>query len=295
MSASTAAVVVEEATGPSLDGSLAPTTPPRSSMWVTAADLLRGTLRRACCLGVVRATADDAPTKDGNETPSHEWSLRTVETSSCRTVFETASRFRQLTLTVTPAASSDFVILDERAPATFRVAVARKLPFESTALVKTDADFAALKADVCAALAYGHRCDGICPWFFVDFRSVDPSRSYWFRADAAARAASHQLLLDLLVNFVSWPHRQSCQRATVDIPRLFFAFLGLPFDRMEDDELASPVHDGFRCTLCQTTHAAAVTSITRLPCGHTFHDECIVAALNKDLDCPSCVDAPLGA
>ncbi|KAG9409508.1 hypothetical protein AC1031_019774 [Aphanomyces cochlioides] len=218
----------------------------------------------------------------------YNMSLQTIETALSPFANDPCPRLRLVTISVKPP-ELRIPVLGQSA-ILYDVTVATKRSNEKISIVaRSSRDFAALQDKVCAALDYGHVCDGICPWFFVDLRSIEPPkdlfRSALHPSVLSSHARAHQALLGLVLDFVNWPHRQSCFRARRDVPLLLSTFLELP-----DDIKVAPtdLYDtfDFRCLVCLEDKSDC--AITTLSCGHAFHDECILDILNRNLTCPAC-------
>ncbi|KAF0693328.1 hypothetical protein As57867_015640, partial [Aphanomyces stellatus] len=152
----------------------------------------------------------------------------------------------------------------------------------------------------------------LCPWFFVDVQQKIPKRPLFRKAthpkvvDAHLRA--YQQLMDILVAFIKNPHNRSCHRATDRVPDALFDFL---FRRCGNSVTVDPAmfaesklrHSFYSstttsrhseagdCSLC--CGASDACNWTTLPCGHAFHDDCILEALNANLVCPECAECTL--
>ncbi|RHY08722.1 hypothetical protein DYB25_009481 [Aphanomyces astaci] len=193
----------------------------------------------------------------------------------------------------------------------------------TTTVLKSDFDFETLRDDTKRILERGHVCQAACPWYYVDVSEHVPKRRLLAVLETSKRAiAAHirlyQDLFDHTAAFLQCPESSRCPRADALVPILFFDFLTQNLDGTLDPELlvVPPVADGspskimsrhrsYRsesrhlpstyCGVCSAVlHASPAAawvdmpSLSKLPCGHVFHDECIVEALNASLECPSC-------
>ncbi|ETW01671.1 hypothetical protein H310_06292 [Aphanomyces invadans] len=192
--------------------------------------------------------------------------------------------------------------------ALYTMAIVNKETQAKVTTAKTDGDFATLTTQICIALEHGHTCDALCPWFYVDVQQKIPKK-HWFRSSTHARVvASHlkqyQDMMNLVVAFVTSPHNRSCYRAIERVPDVLheFLFTNLTVDpnmytaaplkqpRLSCSSNSSRSSDGmvFTCSLCDHV-ADDCCGLTKLQCGHTFHDDCILEALNARLACPDCL------
>ncbi|KAF0714470.1 hypothetical protein As57867_003845, partial [Aphanomyces stellatus] len=167
-------------------------------------------------------------------------------------------------------------------------------------------DFELLRDHVCSVLDHGHSCDALCPWFFVDVQQKIPKRPLFRKAThpkvVDAHLHSYQQLMDILVAFIKNPHNRSCHRATDRVPDALFDFLfrdgavdpavfsesksRSSFGSSRSSHTSSRHSEAGDCSLC--CGASDACSWTTLPCGHAFHDDCILDALNANLVCPEC-------
>ncbi|KAF0716837.1 Aste57867_2632 [Aphanomyces stellatus] len=173
---------------------------------------------------------------------------------------------------------------------------------------KTDADFRAFRHSVRAALELGHLCDAECPWLYFRIEETKPSRSliFWDKANprrVQANLTKYQAMMNMILEFLRLPKNQCCSRLKTLVPQALVAFL---FADMEDDVVtlfaASPLStirlspSQFKfvvahcsiCTDCMDPEDPASSALTTLPCGHTFHDDCILDTLQHHLVCPTC-------
>ncbi|ETV71062.1 hypothetical protein H257_13484 [Aphanomyces astaci] len=194
---------------------------------------------------------------------------------------------------------------------TYTVTVSNKDSHATVTTSKSDDDFVKLQGHICNALDRGHSCDALCPWFFVDVQGKLPKKP-WFRSTShvrvvEARLNNYQDLLDVVVTFINSPHNRSCCRAKERVPAVLFDFL------FRDNELdpsmyktASPKNgrlstssqhrlseplDVFHCSLCGDVDDPYSCGRTTLSCRHSFHDDCILKAMNESPVCPECVGA----
>jgi hypothetical protein len=65
------------------------------------------------------------------------------------------------------------------------------------------------------------------------------------------------------------------------------AIARLPHARVLPSDKASLKHDSSPCTIC-TERLVDGVAVSRLPCGHVYHINCIVPWLNKTCTCPDC-------
>ncbi|KAH9126547.1 hypothetical protein AeMF1_003033 [Aphanomyces euteiches] len=188
----------------------------------------------------------------------------------------------------------------------YTIEVANKESQTTWSTTRSDSDFKTLHAAVCNALDHGHTCDALCPWFYVDFQQKLPKKSL-FRSPSHKRsirsnlAAFHELI-SMLMAFIISSKNRSCHRANDCVSNILFDFLFRDCSvvdaavytsakqRSSSSSSCSSQSDDCACSLCQDdSHASS--SWTRLSCGHVFHDECILEALNKSVSCPQC-DSP---
>ncbi|KDO20450.1 hypothetical protein SPRG_14322 [Saprolegnia parasitica CBS 223.65] len=175
---------------------------------------------------------------------------------------------------------------------------------------KRHRDFKQLLQAVARALQVGHACASVCPWFYMDLQQKMP-RPHFLDLFAhgraiASRIAAFQDVLDTILMFISHPKAMACPRAADAVPKAFYDFLFADLDGADrlSSSLSSSsasswgssnsVTDGVICALCSRfldDHGLYEQSacLTTLSCGHVFHDDCIVAALNVHLLCPCCV------
>ncbi|OQR83273.1 hypothetical protein ACHHYP_14894 [Achlya hypogyna] len=171
---------------------------------------------------------------------------------------------------------------------------------------KRHRDFKALVFAMRQALQVGHACSSVCPWFYMDVQQKMPRPSV-FSLFAHGRAVAHRIrafqeVLDTILLFIAHPAGQRCPHTNESVPKVLYDFLFSDVDTSEA-MYASPldgpgtswgssssVADGVLCSLCTRYLDADEKSacLTTLSCGHVFHDECIIAALNERLSCPCC-------
>ncbi|CAK4692481.1 hypothetical protein LEN26_015682 [Aphanomyces euteiches] len=192
--------------------------------------------------------------------------------------------------------------------AVYTVVAYNKESQASISTTKYDDDFAELIARICSSLERGHTCNALCPWFFVDVQHKIPKKRLFRKPTHVKVVQSHlrayQELFDLLIAFVNSPHNRLCHRATERVPDVLYDFLfgtepldpammcvpkQRPSSASTISSCSSSVCLDFDCTLCQGTSDSC--GLTTLPCGHTFHDDCIVTALNASLLCPTCASS----
>ncbi|ETW03470.1 hypothetical protein H310_04924 [Aphanomyces invadans] len=213
------------------------------------------------------------------------------------------------TISLTVTSPLPLPLADSSLPPSYTIHVFNRITNARANVAKTDEEFEKLRLDVCAALAYGHVCDGVCPWFFFDLQSKTPSQpmleswgfhSRYHPAVLAAKVETHEGLLHDLMQFVRWRHRQTCTHATESVPRLVVDFILRDVDNPKlyvhrpakggstTNALVTVPPCIVTCALCTQAKEVADYGVTCLPCGHVFHDECIVEALNQQLSCPTC-------
>ncbi|CAK4692466.1 hypothetical protein LEN26_015680 [Aphanomyces euteiches] len=178
----------------------------------------------------------------------------------------------------------------------------------SWSTTRSDSDFKSLHAAVCNALDHGHTCDALCPWFYVDFQQKLPKKSL-FRSRTHKRSIQANLdayhdLLSMLMAFIIASKNHSCYRANDRVSNVLFDFLFRDCSvvdaavytsakqRSSTSSIRSSQSDDCECSLCNQG-SNTCSSWTRLPCGHVFHDDCILEALNKSVACPECHGAML--
>ncbi|KAF0774683.1 hypothetical protein DYB25_001155 [Aphanomyces astaci] len=212
--------------------------------------------------------------------------------------------FGGLSVTLTKATVSP------REPTLYTLSIANKVTHAQCAISKSDIDFAAFRQRICAALEHGHSCSAECPWMYFRVQEAKPRRWLFMRSkhrQVQANLATHQSMLTSLLDFMRTPRNQSCGRATTVVPSEVARFL---FDGMDDRELglyaASPmskyrmsitpnlvkfaIADCSICKNCMDPEDPVSAALTTLPCGHVFHDVCILMALHRQLVCPRCDD-----
>ncbi|KAF0693329.1 Aste57867_15697 [Aphanomyces stellatus] len=205
--------------------------------------------------------------------------------------------------------------------ALYTLTIVNKESRASFSTTKTDRDFELLRDHVCSVLDHGHSCDALCPWFFVDVQQKIPKRPLFRKAThpkvVDAHLHAYQQLMDVLVAFIKNPHNRSCHRATDRVPDALFDFL---FRRCGNSVTVDPAmfaesklrhsfnspssscirrthssssshSEAGDCSLC--CGASDACGWTTLPCGHAFHDDCILDALNASLACPTCAATPV--
>ncbi|KAF0716444.1 Aste57867_2846 [Aphanomyces stellatus] len=193
--------------------------------------------------------------------------------------------------------------------ALYTLTVTNKTSHTDFSTTKTDADFEHLRDRVLRALDRGHSCDALCPWFYVDIEHILPKKAIFRKATHAkvvdAHMRAYQKLMEMLLMFVKNPHNRSCHRAMDLVPDALFDFL---FESNCSDDsgevnpgMFTPVKprlsstsstrsqhmlDSLNCSLCCGSSDSC--GWTTLACGHTFHDDCVLAALSDSLRCPTC-------
>ncbi|KAH9117836.1 hypothetical protein LEN26_012404 [Aphanomyces euteiches] len=201
--------------------------------------------------------------------------------------------------------------------AVYTISIRSKRSHAKLYVAKSDFSLETLRDELCAALDHGHVCQAACPWYFVDMDTHIPKRRVFTSSTSNGAISSHiqmfQSVLDHTLAYILCPESRSCKKPVEVLPPIFFRFLfggvrkdavpaGL-FDHAAEGTKLSPkpnYHAQTKalaldvCMVCKITlHGSAkelsVSGISTLPCKHSFHDECIVEALNDSLECPSCV------
>ncbi|RHY51940.1 hypothetical protein DYB38_009301 [Aphanomyces astaci] len=210
--------------------------------------------------------------------------------------------FDAVTVTLTKA-----TVIQGHQSALYTIAITNKETHVAVSTTKTDSDFETLRNNVCSALEHGHTCDALCPWFYVDVQQKIPKK-HWFRSSTHARVvASHlkkyQDMMTLVCAFVTSAHNRSCYRVMQRVPEVLHEFLfegvavyptmytvappKLRFSCSSSCRSSDGI--GLACSLCNHD-ADTFCGQTTLQCGHAFHDDCLVEALNAHLACPICLD-----
>ncbi|KAF0698136.1 Aste57867_11232 [Aphanomyces stellatus] len=217
----------------------------------------------------------------------------------------------------------------DRTSARYSIEIVNRVSHAHVCMEKTDQDFARLLDDLLVALQPGHACGASCPWFHTDIQQKMPKKSFFFGATHKRVVSDHMKLYHDLLNttslFCLHPDSRACPNATQAVPKILFQFLfGLDEDLITsssmsshesiDTKIDSPLFvtrddssmglmhrdsvAGRRrestvascCKVCnRLLEASFDSSLTTLPCGHVFHDDCILEALNQCFECPSCV------
>ncbi|KAG9414273.1 hypothetical protein AC1031_013469 [Aphanomyces cochlioides] len=182
--------------------------------------------------------------------------------------------------------------------AVYTISIRNKRSHAKLYVAKSDFSFEALRDELCAALDHGHVCQAACPWYFVDMDTHIPKRRVFTSSTSNGAISSHiqmfQSVLDHTLAFILCPESRS---------RAQGCSAGWAFDQAAEGTKLSPKRNYHAqkkalaldvCMVCKITlHGSAkelsVSGISTLPCKHSFHDECIVEALNDSLECPSCV------
>ncbi|CAK4626597.1 hypothetical protein LEN26_015155 [Aphanomyces euteiches] len=213
--------------------------------------------------------------------------------------------FQALSVTVTKAIFHQTPEVDHPV-VTYTLEVFNKESQTSWTTTRSDSEFKELHAAICSALDRGHTCDAMCPWFFVAFQQKLPKKPL-FRAPTNKRCIQANLtayheLVAMLMAFIIKSKNRSCYRATERVSNILFDFLFRDCSVVDAAVYTSAKQrnsssssrssrssqpEDCVCSLCdEGSHAW--TSWTRLTCGHVFHDECIVEAMNKCVECPQC-------
>ncbi|KAG9414271.1 hypothetical protein AC1031_013467, partial [Aphanomyces cochlioides] len=234
------------------------------------------------------------------------------------------SWFDVLDIQVSNKYHKDCVVLGRRKSAIYSLTVRHIFTQATITIHKTDFDFEKLCNVVKAALHHGHACEASCPWYYVDVNNHVPRRRIFHSTCSRPVVMEHMRIYQDLFNrslsFMRCAGSRTCPFAGSEIPRVFFDFLFLDIDTStilatyEDTTRASSVSSsssvssnsgpGHRrytvhkrssrhivleeeeCGLCRRCIDSGGAST--LPCGHVFHDECIIEALNDCLECPTC-------
>ncbi|ETW01677.1 hypothetical protein H310_06298 [Aphanomyces invadans] len=189
---------------------------------------------------------------------------------------------------------------------TYTLTVVNKVTHATCTISKSDADFAAFRQRICIALDHGHSCSAECPWMYFRVLEAKPRRLLFVRSKdprhVQANLATHQELLITLLKFIRTPRNQSCGRASSVVPQELVRFLFVGMDGYDVTLFAaSPLSkypavatskgalsDCSICKTCLDRDDPASAALTTLPCGHVFHDDCILDALHRHLVCPNC-------
>ncbi|KAH9101462.1 hypothetical protein LEN26_015681 [Aphanomyces euteiches] len=207
--------------------------------------------------------------------------------------------FKALSVNVTKATLS-------RDHVSYTMVVNNKESQTSWTTTRSDRDFKTLHTAVCNALDHGHTCDALCPWFYVDFQQKLPKISAFctkpHKRTILANLTAYPELISMLLAFTISSKNRSCYRATDRVSNILFDFLFRDCSIVDSAVYTSAKQrsstsstrssrssqsDGCACSLCDDGSDAS-SSWTRLSCGHVFHDECILEALNKSVACPEC-------
>jgi len=197
----------------------------------------------------------------------------------------------------------------------YTIQICNRISTSQIMIDKHYSDFDILRKMVCHALDYGHLCEAQCPWFWMHIQHSMPRKMY-FNAKSEkviqSRAKQFERMLVSIIAFITSPASSSCSRAMRKIPdaltQFLFQDIGVevamscmpPKTKLQSPNLALDL----QCTICQHALSSAhfrrsslvildiedkqQYSITTLSCGHVFHDECILHALNNHLICPTC-------
>lgn len=196
-------------------------------------------------------------------------------------------------------------------------------------MVRPFRDFCDLKEKALKVLADGHLCSSNCPWLYMYISHRFP-RHHLFRSRrprvVSERLGELETFINMLLRQLQENSSFSCRIYSQSIPKLLSDFLyeGMTFNSsviQKDGEPVSGVSQESggneeMCMVClQSLKYKNVISIpfddnvtrcssgdfgstidkdvslTTLFCGHRFHDECILAKLNENPSCPSCVQA----
>ncbi|OQS03104.1 hypothetical protein THRCLA_04586 [Thraustotheca clavata] len=173
---------------------------------------------------------------------------------------------------------------------------------------KRHRDFKRLQKDVMEALHLGHQCTSVCPWFYMDIQQKmprpNPLSLFSHGKVITQRIRAFQVLLDTIVAFIVNPASQLCSTTCDSVPKALYNFLFEDLN-VQDSMYLFPHSSNLSsssssssgslgdstCSLCTrylSTNVESNSCISTLSCGHVFHDECIVQALNVSLECPCC-------
>ncbi|KAF0695758.1 Aste57867_13448 [Aphanomyces stellatus] len=233
--------------------------------------------------------------------------------------------FGHVTIDVMDTPSKGLVSSGRHKSAHYAVTVTHKSTGATLVRSKSDFDFEQLRDDAKRLLEHGHTCQAPCPWYYVDMTEHVPRRRIFTtfettKCSVARHVHLYQELFNHTLAFIVCPESRLCPKADSLIPTLFFKFLLVDgFDGDVDPDLLvvpkSPCskqlvqrHTSYRtecrarskssaakyCGICglgltpETGGVADGSGRTTLPCGHIFHDECILKAFETSLDCPTC-------
>ncbi|CAK4692543.1 hypothetical protein LEN26_000780 [Aphanomyces euteiches] len=197
-------------------------------------------------------------------------------------------------------------VVTPKMPTQYTLSITNTITDAQAVVVRSDADFKAFREGVSSALEHGHLCDAECPWLYFHVQAAKPHQSL-FRSSThpkqiQANLEQHQILVDLVVQFIKSYKNQCCYRASTLTPQELVMFL---FPGMDDDAvslyMATPMpkvrHSLVKalvidnCSICaqfMDPEDPSSSALTTLRCGHVFHDHCILETLEKHLACPTC-------
>ncbi|ETV76262.1 hypothetical protein H257_09748 [Aphanomyces astaci] len=221
--------------------------------------------------------------------------------------------YSHVIIKVTRHQSSKHVVVNGRSKSSLYTITVRHPTSQAViaTLHKSDFDFEQLRDRCKAALRHGHKCNALCPWYYVDMSEHMPKRRLFTspcsRYAVGLHVKIYQDLFDHTLAFLQCPDTQACPIAAQAIPQLFFEYLfgqEILFDLFLEGATSPPSSASFSDTTSDEAYALSsycgrsVCSVccdgflsgrpTMLSCGHSFHDECIVQALNVRLECPTC-------
>ncbi|CAK4086410.1 unnamed protein product [Aphanomyces euteiches] len=231
--------------------------------------------------------------------------------------------FDYVSMRVSDAPSKGTVSSGRHKSALYAIAITNRSTNATATVIKSDFDFHTLRDEAQRLLDHGHQCQAACPWYYVDVSEHVPKKRLFAvmetsRTTITAHVRLYQALLEHTIAFVLCPENQVCPKATEAIPQLFFDFFFHELEGIDTALLHVPTEESpnkpspkrymsYRnetkskheklastlCSLCDSSlspHAGQTVAngLTKLACGHVFHDECILEALNQSPNCPTC-------